>query len=51
MDEEMYSDKNSELVEEAHAVFNATAVFEMVDMNDRQSAEDFLYKIKQQSIW
>ena len=47
----MYTDKNSALVEEAHAVFNATAVSEMMDMNDRQSVVDFLYKIKQQSIW
>jgi len=49
MDEEMYTDdytgKISELVDEAHAIFNATTVSEVMDMRDRQSQEDFLNKI------
>jgi len=48
MDEEMltddFTDKISELVEEAHAIFNATTVTEVMDMRDRQSQEDFLNK-------
>ncbi len=40
-----YTDKISELVEEAHATFNATTVSEVMDMKDRQSQEDFLNKI------
>jgi hypothetical protein len=32
------------LVEEAHAIFNATTVSEVMDMGDRQSQEDFLNK-------
>ena len=48
MDEEMltddYTDEISELVEEAHAIFNATTVTEVMDMRDRQSQEDFLNK-------
>ena len=39
-----YTDKISELVEEAHAIFNATTVSEVMDMRDRQSQEDFLNK-------
>jgi hypothetical protein len=46
MDEEMltddFTDKISELVEEGHAIFNATTVSEVMDMRDRQSQEDFL---------
>jgi hypothetical protein len=49
MDKEMYTDdytdEISELVEEAHAIFNATTVSEVMDMRDRQSQEDFLNKI------
>jgi hypothetical protein len=49
MDKEMYTDDHtdeiSELVEEAHAIFNATTVSEVMDMRDRQSQEDFLTKI------
>ncbi len=45
MDEKMYTDEISELVEEAHAIFNATTVSEVMDMRDRQSQEDFLNKI------
>jgi hypothetical protein len=49
MDEEMYTDdytvEISELVEEAHAIFNATTVSEVMDMRDRRSQEDFLNKI------
>ena len=37
-----YTDEISELVEEAHAIFNATTVSEIMD---RQSQEDFLNKI------
>jgi hypothetical protein len=48
MDKEMYidgyTDEISELVEEAHTIFNATTVSEVMDMNDRQSQEDFLNK-------
>jgi len=40
-----YTDEISELVEEAHAIFNATTVSEVMDMNDRQSQEDFLNKV------
>jgi hypothetical protein len=40
-----YTDEISELVEEAHAIFNATTVSEVMDMRDRQSQEDFLNKI------
>ena len=40
-----YTDEISELVEEAHAIFNATTVTEVMDMKDRQSQEDFLNKI------
>ncbi len=47
MDKEMYTDdytdEISELVE-AHAIFNATTVPEVMDMRDRQSQEDFLNK-------
>lgn len=39
-----FTDKISELVEEAHAIFNATTVTEVMDMRDRQSQEDFLNK-------
>lgn len=39
-----YTDEISELVEEAHAIFNAITVSEVMDMNDRQSQEDFLNK-------
>jgi hypothetical protein len=49
MDKEMYidgyTDEISELVEEAHAIFNETTVSEVMDMKDRQSQEDFLNKI------
>jgi hypothetical protein len=49
MDKEMYTDdytdEISELVEEAHAIFNATTVSEVMDMRDRQLQEDFLNKI------
>ncbi len=49
MDEEMYTadftDEISELVDEAHAIFNATTVSEVMDMRDRQSQEDFLNKV------
>jgi hypothetical protein len=49
MDKEMYiddyTDEISELVEEAHAIFNATTVSEVMDMRDRKSQEDFLNKI------
>jgi hypothetical protein len=49
MGKEMYIDdytyEISELVEEAHAIFNATTVSEVMDMRDRQSQEDFLNKI------
>ncbi len=49
MDEEMYTDdytdEISERVEEAHAIFDATTVFEVMDMRDRKSQEDFLNKI------
>jgi hypothetical protein len=45
MDKEMYTDdytdEISELVEEAHAIFNATTVSEVMDMKDRQSQEGF----------
>jgi hypothetical protein len=48
MDEEMYivdyTDEISELVEEAHTIFSATTASEVMDMNDRQSAIDFLNK-------
>jgi len=40
-----YTDEISELVEEAHAIFNATTVSEVMDMRDWQSQEDFLNKI------
>ena len=40
-----YTDEISELVEEVHAIFNATTVSEVMDMRDRQSQEDFLNKI------
>ena len=40
-----YTDEISELVEEAHAIFNATTVSEVMDMRDRQSQEDFLNKV------
>ena len=40
-----YTDEISELVEEAHTIFNATTVSEVMDMRDRQSQEDFLNKI------
>jgi len=40
-----YTDEISELVEEAHAIFSATMVSEVMDMRDRQSQEDFLNKI------
>ena len=40
-----YTDEISELVEEAHAIFNATTVSEVMDMRRRQSQEDFLNKI------
>jgi hypothetical protein len=40
-----YTDEISELVEEAHAIFNATTVSEVMDMRERQSQEDFLNKI------
>ena len=39
-----YTDEISELVEEAHAIFNVTTVSEVMDMRDRQSQEDFLNK-------
>jgi len=39
-----YTDEISELVEEAHAIFSATTVTEVMDMRDRQSQEDFLNK-------
>jgi hypothetical protein len=39
-----YTDEISELVEEAHAIFNATTVSEVMDMRDRQLQEDFLNK-------
>ena len=49
MDKEMYTDdyrdEISELVEEAHAIFSATMVSEVMDMRDRQSQEDVLNKI------
>jgi hypothetical protein len=49
MDKEMYiddyTDEISILVEEAHAIFNATTVSEVMDMRDRKSQEDFLNKI------
>jgi hypothetical protein len=45
IDEELYTDEISELVEEAHAIFNATTVSEVMDMRDRQSQEDFLNEI------
>jgi hypothetical protein len=49
MDKEMYidgyTDEISELVEEAHAIFNETTASEVMDMKDRQSQEDFLNKI------
>ena len=41
-----YTDEISELVEEAHAIFSATTVTEVMDMRDRQSQEDFLNKIQ-----
>jgi hypothetical protein len=48
MDKEMYiddyTDEISELVEEAHAIFNTTTVSEVMDMKDRQSQVDFLNK-------
>jgi len=44
MDKEMYTDEISELVEEAHTIFNVTTVSEVMDMRDRQSAVDFLNK-------
>ena len=44
MDKDMYTDEISELVEEAHAIFNVTTVSEVMDMRDRQSQEDFLNK-------
>ena len=40
-----YTDEISELVKEAHTIFNATTVSEVMDMRDRQSQEDFLNKI------
>ena len=40
----MYTDEISILVEEAHAIFNATTASEVMDMDDRQSAIDFLNK-------
>ena len=40
----MYTDEISELVEEAHAIFNATTVSEVMDMDNRQLQEDFLNK-------
>ena len=43
--EDYYKDEISELVEEAHAIFNATTVSEVMDMPDRQSQEDFLNKV------
>ncbi len=45
MDEEIFTDEISILVDEAHAIFNATTVSEIMDMRDRQSQEDFLNKI------
>ena len=49
MDYEMYTDdytgEISELVEEAHAIFNATTVSEVMDMRDRGYQEDSLNKI------
>jgi hypothetical protein len=49
MDDKMYTDdftdEISKVVDEAHAIFNATTVSEVMDMNDRQSQEDFLNKI------
>ena len=45
MNEDNYTDGISELVEEAHAIFNAATVSEVMDLDDRQSQEDFLNKI------
>ena len=44
MEADPYTDEISELVEEAHAIFNATTVSEVMDMRDRQSQEYFLNK-------
>ena len=43
--EDYYKDESSELVEEAHAIFNATTVFEVMDMDSRQEQENFLNKL------
>jgi len=49
MDKEMYTDdytdEISELVEEAHVLFSATTVTEVMDMDDRQPQKDFLNKV------
>ncbi len=39
----MRTDKIELLVNEAHAIFNATSVFEVIDI-DHQAARDFLNK-------
>ena len=39
-----YTGEISELVEESHAIFNATTVSELMDMRGRQSQEDFRNK-------
>ena len=41
-----YNDEISELAEEAHAIFNATTVSEVMDVRDRKSQEDFLNQIQ-----
>ena len=40
-----YKDEISELVKEAHAIFNVSTASEVMDIDDRQSQEDFLNKI------
>lgn len=39
----MITDEISKLVDEAHAIFNATSVFEVIDL-DKHAARDFLAK-------
>lgn len=44
MEESMVTKKIDELIAEAHAIFNGTSIYEVIDLENREAAVEFLNK-------